>query len=287
MVTDSHFEVFGGHARQEKFFTGDTEEAARTIIWAGLHAGDLSTPRSKFAWKELNSILGLAAWTNDDREQRMLECERQELHYANKVGTNKADTIETKSYTVTQTSTVGRRHNQEEDRTTTTRENKQAKVVKGNLRARASTIWKDYKRLSAFLSTAMKNPVWGRSVCISLAKLMRQSGGHLDGAVVMGMRNTNLSMLETRQAEKAMRHVIYGWCQWKDIAVIEEADEAQAAVGLEQLRGKSSQQIEVENIDNQSESGDESRSHHFTNAMGRHLGTYVPCAFGLASVFSA
>lgn len=228
-----------------------------------MHAGDLTTPRSKFAWKELNAILGLAARTNDDREQRMLDCERHELHYANKVG--KTDTIETKSYTVTQTNTAHQRHNQEEDRTTTTRENKQTKVVRGTLRA----IWKDYRRLSAFLSTAMKNPVWGRSVCIALAKLIRQSGGHLDGAVVMGMHNTNLSRQETQQAEKAMKHTIYGWCQWTDIAVVEETHEVQGAAGLGQLRGKPSHRIirEIEDTDNQSESADESRSFHFTNAM--------------------
>lgn len=212
-VVDSHFEIFGGKARPDPLFTGSVDELAQGIVRAGNHAGDLTTPKAKFEWKELNAILGLGARTNDDREQRMLECERREYQYALKVGTNKSDVIETKTYTVSRTNTVQARHNQEQDRTTTTRENKQAKVVKGNLRSRSSTyaeaIWHDYRRLSAFLSTAMKNPVWARSVCIALSKLLRVSGNKFDSKVLAGMRNAKMVTDDVIRSQRVLRHVIY------------------------------------------------------------------------------
>lgn len=116
--------------------------------------------------------MGLCGQSNDDREQRMLECERQELNYAYKVGTNKPDGIVTKSYTVIRTDAAGQHGTRgEADRERTVRENKQAKVVKGNLRNRAATyataIWQDYRRLSAFTSTASKNPISGAAQYVS------------------------------------------------------------------------------------------------------------------------
>lgn len=125
IVADAHFQAQTAHAQRKYIFTGDVEKTSRTIKMAGSQAGDIKTPRAKFEWKELNAILGLVAHVNDVREQRMLECEKQELHYANKVGSKKPDEIGTKTYTVTNTAVAARQHNMDGSRTITTRENKQ------------------------------------------------------------------------------------------------------------------------------------------------------------------
>lgn len=76
-IVDSHYEPFGGAARPKALFTGNVDDMVQRIARAGRQAGDLTTSKSKFEWKELNVILGLGACVNDDREQRMLECEKR------------------------------------------------------------------------------------------------------------------------------------------------------------------------------------------------------------------
>ena len=168
-------------------------------------------------------------------------------NYALRVGVNRPDQIGTKSYTVTKTQTQHRSEQQGGDRTTTTRENKQAKALKGNLRNRstvyAEAIWVDGRRLTAFLSTAAKNPVWARSTCIALNRLLNRNGGHFHHNVTAGFRKASMERAETSRSERVMRHVIKGWCTWSDIPVVEEEEESQGATGLVELRGKSSAQI--------------------------------------------
>lgn len=147
----------------KQYFTGNVEAVVLRIENEACGPVPLQTTEQKTEWKLINAIVGLTGHRNNDRSKRMLPCEQAELNYAARVGTNNPDRIVKKSFTVTNTQLQQPRHNQEQGREVQVRENKQANVVLGNLRNRAATyaaaIEQDYRRLTAFLSTASSNPV--------------------------------------------------------------------------------------------------------------------------------
>lgn len=52
----------------------------------------------------------------------------------------------------------------------------------------------------------------------------------MDSNITQAMRNAKMDRPTADKAQRTIKHIIYGWCQWMDIAVVEETDELQGAV---------------------------------------------------------